>query len=107
MMDVCNTATEMTKITAKKLAKLNNLELSIASNISHEDMNKWYNSLKIFVSLSAKNVGFNLAWLEAKVSGVPEVIGNENGIGISRINKDWKKMTWENNVKKLLEVFGK
>ena len=69
-------------------------------------MNKWYNSLKFFVSLPPKNAGFNLCWLEAKVSGVPNIIGNENGIGIENVEKSFDKFTWENNVKKLNKLFN-
>jgi len=89
----------------KAIAKEKGLELSIAKNIPPEKMNDWYNTLKVFVSYPPSYVGFNLVWLEAKASGVPLVLGNENGIGINKINEDWKEMTWENHVDKLLEVF--
>ena len=88
-----------------KIAKKYRLKPTIAENIQPEKMNEWYNSLKIFVSYPPESAGFNLCWLEAKASGVPEILGNENGVGINKIKKDWKKMSWENHVNKLLGAF--
>ena len=92
---------------AFELAKSYGLELSVANNIKPEDMNKWYNELKVFVNLPTWYTGFNLSWLEAKASGVPIIIGNENGIGCSEVLINYKKYTWENTVNKLLDIFYK
>ena len=89
-----------------KIAKDYNLKLSVAENIPSEQMNNWYNKLKVFVSYPTKNAGFNLCWIEALASGVPIVLGNEEGIGIKNAKKNWKKLTWEKNVNKLEEVFN-
>ncbi len=89
----------------KEIAKSYKCELSIATSIPPEKMNEWYNTLKVFISKPVKIAGFNLCYLEAKSSGVPLILGNENGIGITKINKDWRKMTWKNHVDKLLIIF--
>jgi len=89
-----------------KIAYDHGLEPTIAKNIPQEKMNEWYNSLKVFVSYPTKIAGFNLCWLEAKAAGVPKVLGNENGVGISKVEKDWKEMNWEVNVNKLLKIMG-
>lgn len=47
-----------------------------------EKMNEFfYNRCKIFLSIPPKTAGFNLCWIEAMASGVPIIIGNNNGIG--------------------------
>jgi len=97
----------ITKKEFLKLSKKHNLEPTIAKSIPTNKMNDWYNSLKIFVSYPTKMAGFNLCWLEAKSSGVPIILGNENGIGISKIEKDWKNMSWKNHVNKLIKLFLK
>lgn len=89
----------------KKLSKELNLEYSVVKDIPHKEMNKWYNSLKVFVSKPPKTAGFNLCWLEAKASGVPKILGNENGIGIDKLNSNFKEFTWENNVNKFKGIF--
>lgn len=89
------------------MAKEYELELSVIDNIPQNKMNEWYNSLKVFASYPKKFSGFNMCWLEAKASGVPNVLGNENGIGIENIHKNFHKFTWENNVNKLLGVWRK
>lgn len=90
----------------KKIAKKHKLPLSIAEKIPPEKMNEWYNNLKVFVSYPSKQAGFNLCWLEAKASGVPKILGNENGIGIKKINKtDLNFFSWENHVNKLVKAF--
>jgi hypothetical protein len=88
----------------KRLGRENQLEPTIAENIPPEEMNEWYNSLKVFVSYPKWFTGFNLCWLEAKSSGVPKILGNENGIGIKNIEEHWKEMSWENHLNKLLKV---
>ena len=88
----------------KKEAHHLNLKLSVAENIPPEDMNEWYNSLKVFASYPKYFSGFNLCWLEAKASGVPLILGNNNGIGIENVNKHFNKFTWENNVNILLRT---
>ena len=98
---------EITKIGFLNLAKKYKLKPTIAKNIPSEKMNEWYNSLKVFVSYPNKMAGFNLCWLEAKAAGVPVVLGNERGIGIKKIEKDWKNLSWENHVKKLLNLWKK
>ena len=85
----------------KLYAKNHNLLPTIAKNISPKKMNEWYNSLNTFISYPSKDAGFNLCWLEAKASGVPNVLGNENGIGIDNL-KYYKTFTWKNNVSNLL-----
>ncbi len=70
-------------------------------------MNKWYNSLKVFISKPSESAGFNLCWLEAKASGVPKIIGNDNGIGINNVHEKFKKLTWENNVNRFLQIAKK
>ena len=86
------------------IARSYGLELSIADKIPPEKMNKWYNSLKVFASYPRKFAGFNMCWIEAKASGVPEILGNENGIGIKNVKEKFNEFTWENNVNKFLEV---
>jgi len=89
----------------KELAKYYNLKLSIAKDIPKDEMNEWYNSLKVFVSYPKDFTGFNICWLEAKASGVPRILGNNNGIGIDRIlNEPIKNFTWENSVNKLIKI---
>lgn len=89
---------------AQKIAKENNLELSIAENIPFDEMNEWYNSLRTFISYPPSYTGFNLGWGEALLAGVLEVKGNENGIGITNTKNNIKKLTVENQVNKLLEA---
>ncbi len=95
---------EITEEQFIQLAKEKNLEPTIAENIPPDNMNEWYNSLKIFVSYPKWFTGFNLCWLEAKAAGVPEILGNENGIGIKTIENRWEEMSWEKHVNKLLGV---
>ena len=80
------------------------LEVSIAENIPPEKMNEWYNSLNLFVSCPPEYAGFNLCWLEAKLAGVPLVLGNDNGIGVEMINHFSEKFTFKDHIDKLLEV---
>ncbi|MCR4327256.1 MAG: hypothetical protein NUV46_01600 [Nanoarchaeota archaeon] len=90
----------------KEMAKKYKLPVSIAEKIPPEKMNEWYNSLKVFVSYPKSFTGFNICWLEAKASGVPEILGNENGVGISKIKENGLDFfSWENHVNKLVEVF--
>ena len=90
--------------TIKTFADKVGLELSIAENIPPEKMNEWYNSLNLFVSCPPDYAGFNLCWLEAKLAGVPLVLGNDNGIGIDNINLHTEKFTFKNHLDKLLKV---
>jgi len=90
----------------RTMAKNYGLKLSIANKIPQDKMNEWYNSLKVFVSYPKSFSGFNMCWLEAKASGVPNILGNNNGIGIENIHKNFHKFTWENNVNKFLEVLN-
>lgn len=87
-----------------KIAKEKGLIPTIATNIPPEKMNEWYNTLNTFVSYPPAFTGFNMCWLEAKAAGVPNILGNENGIGITNINKNYSNFTWENHVNKFLEV---
>lgn len=91
----------------RKMAKEKGLKISIADKIPLEKMNEWYNSLKVFASYPPYYAGFNLCWLEAKEAGVPIILGNENGMKISRINNEnyANLFNWKNNVNKLMEVF--
>lgn len=88
----------------KSIARDYGLELSIAENIPQDKMNEWYNSLKIFASYPKKFAGFNMCWIEAKASGVQNIFGNNNGIGIENIYKRFNEFNWENNVNNFLEV---
>ena len=90
-----------------KLAREHGLKYSIAKDIKPDKMNDWYNSLKVFVSKPDKSAGFNLVWSEALSAGVPEVIGNNNGIGIDKIKKTWKELSWKENARILEELFNK
>lgn len=100
-----NKATEeLDKSDIDKLADKFNLIPIIAKGIPPKEMNEWYNSLNTFISMPTKMAGFNLVWIEALAAGVPNVLGNENGIGISWLKENWKELTWENNVNKLLRV---
>lgn len=65
------------KIICKKI----NMKSLIAGNIPWKKMNKFYNKLRIFISLPPKEAGFNLVWLEAMASGVPIIVGNNEGVG--------------------------
>ncbi len=91
----------------KELKEKFKLETSLAKDIPPNKMNEWYNSLQFFICLPPKQTGFILGWLEAKFAGVPNIIGNEYGVGISNLNANWKSMTWENHVNKLLETFNR
>ena len=104
-MDVTNTVVDDTVNKANELSKKHKLDISIAKGIPFNKMNEWYNSLKFFVSLPPKQAGFMLCWLEAKLAGVPNIVGNEYGIGISNVHSNWREMTWEKNVNKLLRIF--
>jgi hypothetical protein len=88
-----------------KMAKERKLDPTIAEKIPPEKMNEWYNSLKIFVSYPPESAGFNLCWLEAKAAGVPEILGNDEGVGIENIKKHWREMSWEDHVEKLLTLW--
>ena len=92
------------EISMNTIARKNGIELSIAENIKPEKMNEWYNSLKIFASYPKPFTGFNICWIEALASGVPDVRGNDNGIGITKAKSNFKKFTWENSVKQLMEI---
>ncbi|MHA1880870.1 MAG: hypothetical protein ACTSYG_10790 [Candidatus Heimdallarchaeota archaeon] len=94
----------VTQTEMENKAKGVNCELSIAENIPPEKMNEWYNRLKYFASYPSKEAGFNLCWIEALAAGVPKVLGNENGIGITKAKENFQEFTWENNVDKLLEA---
>ena len=100
---ISTTVTNETIQVANELKERYGLEISIAKDIPYNKMNEWYNSLKYFVCLPLKEAGFVLAWLEAKASNVPNIIGNEHGVGISNVQSSWKEMNWENTVKILLE----
>jgi hypothetical protein len=100
----------------EKIAKEYQLPLLIAYNTPYEDMNEFYNHLKVFVSYPPEYAGFNMCWIEAMASGVPIVLGNEHGVNIPLNNKypkDLRKyvvekdLTWKSNVEKLLELFEK
>lgn len=96
---------KINKKEVEELSKKYKLPLSVCESIPSSDMNEWYNSLKAFVSYPEDFTGFNLCWLEAKASGVPKILGNENGIGITRVkNNPIEKFSWSNHVNKLLEV---
>ena len=92
------------------MAKKNNLKPIIAENYSipFEKMNEdFYSKCKIFVSFPKKYAGFNLVWLEAKASGVPIIMGNDNGIGIKKVlETPIEYFSWNKNVNKLLEVWN-
>lgn len=100
--------------------------------IPFEMMNeKFYNRCKVFVSFPPKSAGFNLVWIEAMASGVPIVIGNNEGIGCKlkiykfsekedvlknieglhennyREDSCFSYLTWEHNVPKLLNIWSK
>jgi glycosyltransferase involved in cell wall biosynthesis len=98
------------KITEKeviKMAKERGLKPLIAKNYSipYKEMPNFYNKCKVFVSMAPDYAGFNLCWLEALACGVPEVIGNDNGIGIELLKKEFKNFTWRNHVDKLLKLW--
>lgn len=82
-------------------------ELSVAEDIPANKMNEWYNSLKYFASFPKDFTGFNMCWIEAIASGVPRVLGNENGIGITNAKEKFEQFNWENNINKLLKVIKK
>ena len=90
--------------TIKKEAEKYNLSLLIAKDIPSNEMNKFYNKCKVFASYPPYSGGFNLCWIEAKASGVPIILGNENGIGITKALNE--KFSWEFHVNKLLEIFN-
>jgi len=90
---------------AEALSKEKGLEISVAKNIPPEKMNEWYNSLKYFICLPPKQAGFMLCWLEAKLAGVTNIVGNNYGVGLKNIELYWKEMTWKNYVNKLMKVF--
>lgn len=128
-----NKGTEiLTKKEIISLAKKLKLKSLIAENFSipFDKMNEeFYNKLKIFVSLPPVTAGFNLCWIEAMASGVPVIIGNNEGIGnkiqIDKVKsnkelfesvkkfkgKDYRKeieksgLTWKNYTNKLLEIW--
>lgn len=115
-----------------KIAKILRLKPLIAKNfnIPFEKMNcDFYNKCKVFISFPPYTAGFNLCWVEAMASGVPKIIGNNEGIGwklninkfkdkedlvknIKRVSeKDYRKeieksdLTWKSHVDKLLNVW--
>ena len=90
----------------KRLAKENKLPIKIAKDIPYEEMNKFYNKCKLFVSLPPSYTGFNMAWLEAIAAGVPELMINEYGIGKRlKKNQDISKFTWKNAADKLEKLW--
>ncbi len=100
---------EITEEEVKEIAKEYKLQLVIPKDILPVKMNEWYNSLKVFASYPPYYTGFNLCWLEAKEAGVPIILGNENGMKVSRVkdNNHINIFNWKSNVKILLEVFNK
>jgi len=130
-----NKSTEMfTKEEILILAKKLKLKPLIAENfkIPFDKMNEdFYNKCKVFVSLPPHSAGFNLCWVEAMAAGVPIIAGNNEGIGCklpidkfkskehflknlkNLTKKNYRKeiikigLTWENHVKRLLEIWKK
>ena len=96
----------ITEEEVRALGKEMELPVLLADHIPYEKMNEFYNKCKVFVSYPPDYTGFNLAWIEAMAAGVPEVIGNENGIGVDNAVKNYKDFTWKKNVDKLLEVWN-
>ena len=119
----------------KEIAKRLGLPFIVAKEIPYEKMNSFYNKCLVFISLPPASAGFQAAWLEAMMAGVPKVIGNINGSGelqpfdkvplgkendtvlITNIirqakRKDyinWVKeneFSWKRHVKKLIEIFS-
>ena len=113
-----------------------NMSILIAKGLKYEEMNeKFYNKCKIFISLPPLVAGFQASWLEAMASGVPIIIGNNNGSGevqpfekiplgkennvemIIKKIKNAKKIdylkwikdnnfTWKRHAEKLIEIWG-
>jgi len=103
--------------------------------LKYEDLGKFYSTIEIFISIPYQQAGFNMVWLEAMACEVPYIIGTNAGIGeilpIYKVNsveklkeilkkiKDRKleplknqrkwiienKLTWEEHVNKLIEVY--
>jgi glycosyltransferase involved in cell wall biosynthesis len=115
------------------LAKKIGLKPLIVENFSipFDKMNSnFYNKCQVFVSLPPKSAGFNLCWVEAMASGVPKILGNEEGIGwklnIDKIKdkrqlikkiltlkeRNYRKeirasdLTWKKHADKLEEIFN-
>jgi glycosyltransferase involved in cell wall biosynthesis len=121
----------------KKITEELDMSLYIVRNMSFNHMPNFYNKIKIFISLPPHTTGFNLSWLEAMACETPYIIGNNVGIGeilpiykIRNFNelrslllkikngeikplkrqRRWiikNKLTWEEHVKKLIEVYSK
>ena len=95
----------ITEEEVKRIAKSKNLKVSIAEDIPPILMNDWYNELKCFISMPPAYTGFNMCWGEALLTGVPEVIGNDNGIGIENIKK--KIPSTKRQSEKILNIINK
>jgi glycosyltransferase involved in cell wall biosynthesis len=85
------------KAVCEKLGK----KFIVAEGIKYEDMPKFYSSIGAFISLPPPSTGFNLSWIEAIACGVPQVIGNDYGIGASL------PITKVNNLSKIASVLSK
>ena len=81
------------------------LPLLVAKDIPKDKMNEFYNKCEVFASYPPYSGSFNLCWLEARASGVQEVLGINNGIGIHNID-NLEQFSWNNHVNKLLEIFN-
>lgn len=114
-----------------RLGKSLGLPVLIGEGFLPEEMNeKFYNKCKIFLSLPPKQAGCQLSYMEAMSSGIPKIIGNNNGEGFkypfeklesfrdieSAINNSKRRnyrnfivkenLTWENQANKLMELWS-
>lgn len=110
----------ITKEEINKMGKKLGIPVLIAKGIPRKKMNEFYNKLSVFVSLPPRVAGCQFSYMEAMASGVPIILGNNNGEGFrypvdKNINelspKNYRqflidsKLTSEHQTNRLLEVF--
>ena len=120
----------LTKEEIKEIGIRLKIPVMIAEKNIPIDMNEFYNKCRIYVSLPFKEAGGGGTYMEVMAAGVPRIVGNMYAEGykfpfdkvesfrsleeaISKSKKrDYRKwmkesgITWENHVKKLIELFA-
>lgn len=120
----------LTKEKIEEIGRKLKISVIIAEKSVPIDMNDFYNKCKIYVSLPFKEAGGGVTYMEAMAAGIPRIVGNmyaegykfpfdkiENFKSLEEAIKNSKKrdyrkwmkeskITWENHVKKLIELFA-
>ena len=119
----------LTKEKIEEIGRKLKIPVIIAEKSIPIDMNDFYNKCKIYVSLPFKEAGGGVTYMEAMAAGIPRIVGNmyaegykfpfdkiENFKSIEEAIRNSKerdyrkwmkesKITWENHVNRLIELF--